>query len=132
MVGESRHLSVRIDRPVDEVYEYDSNPANLAEWAAGLGQGIEQVDGQWVMDSPAGRHVLSFTPRNPFGVLDHQVRTPDGDTVQVPVRVIADGRGSEIIFTLRRRPEMSDQDWEQDATAVSADLATLKQLLERG
>ena len=31
-----RHLSVHIDRPVQDVYDYASDPANAPEWAAGL------------------------------------------------------------------------------------------------
>jgi hypothetical protein len=37
----------------------------------------------------------------------------------------------EVVFTLRRRPEMSDDDYAADGAAVAADLATLKRILER-
>jgi hypothetical protein len=90
------------------------------------------VDGQWVLDSPGGRIVVAFAPRNKFGVVDHYVTTPSGETVYVPMRVIADGAGSELVFTVRREPEMSDADFERDAAAVAADLATLKRLVEAG
>jgi uncharacterized membrane protein len=33
MASESKHLSERINRPADEVYDYASDPANLPEWA---------------------------------------------------------------------------------------------------
>ena len=132
MVWQSRHVSARIDRPIDEVYDYASNPASLGEWAAGLGSSFKQVDGQWVIDSEEGRTLLTFAPRNAFGVLDHWVTTPQGQTVYVPLRVIADGSGCEVVLTVRRLPEMSDQDFERDVAAVAADLATLKQVLERG
>lgn len=48
----------------------------------------------------------------------------------VPVRVIADDSGSEVLFTLRRRPGMTDAEFEADADAVAADLARLKHVLE--
>jgi hypothetical protein len=128
----SRHLSVRIDRPADAVYDYASNPANLSEWAAGLGSSPEQVDGHWVMDTPEGQVVVDFAPRNEFGVVDHRVTTPSGETVYVPMRVIADGDGCEVVFSLRRQPGMSDADLERDEAAVSADLAKIKEILERG
>jgi hypothetical protein len=31
MASETRHLSVSIDRPLAEVYEYASNPANVPQ-----------------------------------------------------------------------------------------------------
>jgi hypothetical protein len=127
---ESRHLSVVIDRPAGEVYAYASNPANLPTWAAGLGTAVAEVDGQWVAESPMGRIVVAFTPQNDLGVLDHDVTLPSGETVNNPMRVIADGPASEVVFTLRRRPEMTDADFARDAEAVTADLARLKRVLE--
>ncbi|MFE9726973.1 SRPBCC family protein [Streptomyces sp. NPDC005794] len=127
---ESRHLGIRIDRPAGEVYAYTSDPSHLPEWAAGLGRSIEEIDGRWIADSPMGRVVVAFAPRNDFGVLDHDVTLPSGETVHNPVRVIADGPGCEVVFTLRRRQGVSTEEFERDAAAVSADLATLKRLAE--
>jgi hypothetical protein len=127
----SRHISTRIDRPVAEVYDYASDPANLPEWAQGLGGSVERTDGQWIAESPMGRVVVAFVRRNEFGVLDHDVTLPSGETVHNPVRVIADGTGSEVVFTLRRRPGMSEEDFRRDGDAVAADLAALKRVMER-
>lgn len=126
------HVTVRIDRPADAVYAYASDPAHLPAWAAGLSASIEESgDGRWIADSPMGRVVVDFAPRNDFGVLDHHVTLPTGETVHNPVRVIADGTGCEVVFTLRHRPGMSAEEFRRDADAVAADLATLKQLTER-
>jgi hypothetical protein len=35
-----------------------------------------------------------------------------------------------VVFTLRRRPGVTDEEFEADAVAVAADLATLRGLLE--
>ncbi|MGH3941588.1 MAG: SRPBCC family protein [Pseudonocardiaceae bacterium] len=131
MASESRHISISIDRPVTEVYDYASSPANLPEWAAGLGSSVHQVDGgHWVADSPMGRVIVAFAERNEYGILDHDVTLPSGETVRNPMRVIAEGRGCEVVFTLRRRPGMSDEDFARDVSAVTADLAMLKRVLE--
>jgi len=131
MASEIRHLSTFIDRPAQEVYDYASDPAHLPEWAAGLSSAMEQVDGQWFADSPMGRIEIDFTPRNEYGVLDHTVRLPSGEATANPMRVLPDGAGCEVVFTLRRRPGMTDEDFAADANAVQADLRTLKQLLEK-
>jgi hypothetical protein len=77
-----------------------------------------------------GRIVVTFVQRNEHGVLDHDVTLPSGETVHNPMRVIPDGSGCEVVFTLRRRPGMSEEDYVRDADAVSADLTTLKRVLE--
>ena len=128
---ESQHLSVHIRRSVDAVYDYASNPENLPYWAEGLSAGIELVDGDWVSISPMGRVIVEMAERNDFGVLDHWVTTPEGDSFYNPMRVIEADGGCEVVFTLRRQPGMSDDAFEADAIAIVTDLATLKGILER-
>jgi hypothetical protein len=77
-----------------------------------------------------GRVGFAFVPRNEYGVLDHDVTLPTGEVVYNPMRVIADGNGCEVVFTLRRRPGMSDEEFARDADAVAADLSRLKRVLE--
>ncbi|NED79393.1 SRPBCC family protein [Streptomyces sp. SID11233] len=128
---ESRHLSICIDRTADDVYTYASDPVNLPAWAHGLGGSIKRTDGRWVAESsPMGRVVVTFVARNDLGVLDHHVTLPSGETVYNPVRVISDGTGSEVIFTIRRQPHLSDADFERDAGTVAADLNRLRELME--
>lgn len=127
----SLHISTHVDRPAQEVYDYASDPSNLPAWAPGLGSSVDRVDGQWIVDSPMGRVVVSFAPANEFGVLDHHVTLPSGETFYNPMRVTVDGVGSEVVFTLRRQPGTSDEDFGRDANAVLADLVTLKRVMER-
>jgi hypothetical protein len=130
MAIESRHLSVFVARPVDEVYAFAADPANLPRWAAGLSSGIEQVDGRWVTQSPMGQVVVSFVPANEFGVLDHQVTLPSGQTFYNPLRVIADSGGSEVVFTNRRAEGTSVEDYERDCAMIAEDLQSLRTILE--
>lgn len=129
---QSEHLAVFIDRPATEVYNYVCQPANLANWAAGLGSSLELLDGRWTARSPMGPVVVEMAEPNSYGVLDHQVTLADGQSFYNPMRVIAAGERCELVFTLRRQPGMTDADFERDAAAVAADLQTVKRLLEAG
>jgi hypothetical protein len=130
MPSESRQISESIDRPATEVYDYAADPANLPAWAPGLGSSVENVDGQWFVDTPAGPAGFAFVERNEFGVLDHEVTLPSGDVIYNPMRVVPNGDGCEVVFTLRRLPGVSSEDFERDASLVQADLTRLKQVLE--
>ena len=62
--------------------------------------------------------------------MDHWVDT--GETVvHVPLRVMANGNGAEVMLTLYRQPGMSDDDYSSDVKLVSRDLKALKALIER-
>lgn len=133
MTAMSQHLSIAIDRPSSAVYEYAADPANLPRWAGGLTSAtVEQVDGQWVADSPMGRVTISFVAQNDFGVLDHVVTLPSGESVYNPMRVIPYGDASEVVFTLRQSPGMSDDEFARDAESVRTDLDSLRRVLEAG
>ena len=130
MIFKSLHISVSINCPADKVYEFASNPENLPKWAAGLGESIKNVDGDWIAETPMGRIKVKFADKNKFGVLDHDVTLPSGAKFYNPMRVFPNNDGSELIFTLYRQPDMSDQMFAEDADAVTRDLRKLKTLLE--
>lgn len=104
----SRTLAVSIGRAPADVHAFVSDPRNLPRWAAGL--------------DPTLR--VRFAETNALGVADHWVTLPDGSEVHVPLRVVANGGGSEVLFTLfDPSPE--------DVKLVERDLQTLKTALER-
>jgi hypothetical protein len=132
MTWEVRHVSVAIARPAAEVVRFAGDPRRLPEWAAGLAAGVRPgEDGaSWIADSPMGEVVVRFVPPNDFGVLDHDVTLPDGTVVHNPLRVLPNGEGSEVVFTLYRRDGMDEAAFEADGAAVAADLERLRDLLE--
>ena len=133
MTAYSEHIGVTIERPVEVVYAFAADPSNLPRWAAGLSAAIaEDSDGRWIADSPMGKVVVEFAPRNAYGVLDHIVTLESGERVDNPVRVVANGGGSDVVVTVRKRSGMSRDDFARDVAAVRADLEKLKQLLEDG
>jgi uncharacterized protein YndB with AHSA1/START domain len=131
---EVRHVSVSINRPPDVVYRFAAAPENMPKWAAGLGTSFRlRDDGSWIAEGgPAGTATVRFVERNRLGVLDHDVTLPSGETVHNPLRVLPNSKGSEVVFTLFRRPGVSASQFAQDANAVEKDLGTLRRLLEGG
>lgn len=127
----AKHISISINRPFKEVYEFAANPENLPNWAAGLSQASVVKSGdEWICDSPMGQIRVKFAEKNKFGVMDHDVILPNGETNHNPFRVLPNQAGSEVVFTLYRLPRMTDQDYKEDARQIEKDLAKLKALLE--
>jgi hypothetical protein len=128
---ESRTITVRIARPFNKVYEFLVDPADWNQWAFGLGRNIRHSQHGWIADSDGGVARVQFTPQNSFGVVDHTVIRPSGQHVYIPMRLIANGSGCELLFTLFREPNMSDAQFASDAGFVQRDLNGLKSLLEK-
>ncbi len=131
---DSRHVSIWIDAAPEVVYEFAADPQTWPRWAAGLAEGgLRRGADGWVADSPMGVVTVEFSPPNRFGVLDHVVRMPSGERVYNPMRIVpagVDENSCEVLFTVRRRDGMTAEQFDADARAVTADLATLKGLVE--
>ncbi|WP_312360828.1 SRPBCC family protein [Agrobacterium sp.] len=130
-VMQSRIIHLSVEKPWAQVYGFASDPRNMPRWAAGLGGGLKLDGNDWIADGgPLGEVRVNFAPTNEFGVIDHVVTLPDGLKVYNALRVTPNGSGAEVSFTLLRLDGMTDEDFEEDAKAITADLETLKSLLE--
>lgn len=127
-------MSVWINALPEVVYEFAADPQTWPRWAAGLAEGgLRQTADGWVANSPMGQVVVEFSPPNEYGVLDHVVRLPSGEAVYNPLRIVPAGVAEprcEVVFSLRRRPGVTDADFDVDEQAVAADLETLRRLVE--
>ena len=130
-LSEVRNISVSIHRSPADVYGFIANGENIPRWAAGLGAEVRRADRDWIVRGPLGEVRVRFVQRNELGVADHGVTLPTGETVNNPIRVIPNGAGSTVIFTILMRAGVSNQEFDEDSQAVQKDLDTLKALLER-
>lgn len=101
-------------------------------WAAGLSRGIRCEAGRWFTDLPMGVVEVRFTGAVDQGILDRDVTLPGGLVVHDPLRVVPNDRGSEIVFTVFRRDDVSDADFRADVEAGCADLDRLADPPDRG
>jgi hypothetical protein len=77
------------------------------------------------------RRARPFHPPNELGIADHDVTLDTGVAIHNPIRVIPNGAGSTLIFTVLRQPDVSPQQFDEDAKTVENDLKTLKAILEQ-
>lgn len=126
----ARIIHCSIDRNWRDVYAFAEAPENMPLWASGLASGLERDGDDWTARGILGTVKVSFVGHNEFGVIDHTVTIESGLRVYNALRIVPNGTGCEIMFTLLRMPGMSDEQFEADATHVSRDLLALKRLLE--
>lgn len=126
----ARIVHISIERPWRDVYAFAARPENMPLWASGLGAGLEPDGDDWVAHGVLGSVRVHFTPHNDFGVLDHLVTMESGQQVNNALRVVPNGDGTEVMFTLLKLPDMSEEQFKADADWVLKDLTTLKKLLQ--
>jgi hypothetical protein len=126
----SRTITCSINQPPALVYEFASNPENLPQWVRSFCLSVRKSGDEWKMETPTGWIGVRFVAVNDYGVLDHVVTLPDGQSILNPMRVVANGEGCEVMFTLFQLPGMSDEQFAKDAGMVKADLRTLKVVME--
>lgn len=128
----SRTYSISIDRNWRDLYEAIWRPEVFPKWASGLAESdMRNEDGKWLADGPEGAITIRFTPHNDYGVMDHWVDTGEGKEVHVPLRVIQNGAGAEVMLTLFRQPGMDDEMFARDAKWINRDLRALKEFATR-
>ena len=126
----SKTLNVSIRCSPEKVYAFVSNPKNLPKWAEAFCRSVRKEKGAWIIESPDGPVKIRFVKKNDFGILDHYVSPAPGVEVYVPMRVLPNGGGSEVIFTLFQPAGMSDEKFAEDIGWVKRDLRSLKTVLE--
>ena len=125
-----QHISQAIDASVEAVIAVAGDPKQLPRWAAGLSAGIRRESGRWLTDSPMGTVEVRYVGATERGILDHDVTLPDGTIVHNPLRVLRNDQGSEVVFSLFKRPGMTDDEFDADAHLVREDLARLNKLFD--
>lgn len=127
----SRDIRQPVNRTVAQVMAVAADLTRLPEWARGFAAGAEPDGDGWVIEAPFGRVRAVFDVDVDRGILDHDVTMPDRSVVHNRLRVEPRPHGSELVFTIVRRPDMTDEQWREDARAVQADLRSLAALCEK-
>ncbi|MBB3590416.1 hypothetical protein FHX08_000760 [Rhizobium sp. BK529] len=127
----ARIVHISIDRDWRDVYDFAGRPENMPLWASGLATGLKPDGEDWIAEGPLGTIRVSFVPANEFGIIDHTVMIESGLRVYNALRIVPNGDGCEVMFTLLRLPGMTDDQFAADAAHVQKDLATLKSMMEK-
>lgn len=124
-------ITITIAGDWQKVYGFISDLDNFPLWAKTFCRSVKKLDGTWYeIETPQGAVKIRLALRNEFGVVDHYIISPKGEEVYVPIRVIPNGTGCEVQFTLFQRPRMTDEMFVCDRALVEQDLATLKKRME--
>jgi len=86
-------------------------------------------DGWWSFTGPHGKSRLKFNENKSFGILDHQF-IDEESTWNVPMRVVASGDFSEVIITLNKPDELTNDQFDQRMSEMEEMVVTMKKIIE--
>ena len=128
---ETATVSVTIDAPPETVSADIADPSSHPEWATEFFSGTaeDKGDGTWQMNVPrmGGPVLMRIEGDTTQGVIDMYLAplgAPFGSPL--PVRVVPNGDGSDVLFTLTRLPNQTDQEWTGGLESMERELENLK------
>ncbi len=127
----TRTLTVTIDAPLAQVAADLADPTTHPQWATEFYAGPVRptAGGEFVAPVPMMggqvRHKLDADLAR--GILDLYF-APQGAPYgpPIPVRLVPNGDGVDVLWTLTRFPGVSDQAWQQGLAAMARELQALK------
>ena len=86
-------------------------------------------DGWWLFTSPHGNARLKFNENKSLGILDHQY-IDEESSWNVPMRVVSSGDFSEVVITLNKPNELTDEQFDQRVSEIGEMIVTMKNIIE--
>jgi hypothetical protein len=123
--------SISIQAPPGAVLDVVGEPRNLPRWAPEFARGIRADADGWLVDTGAGELRIEVRVSRALGTVDLLRPTaPGAAETGAFARVIANGAGSEFLFTLFFPPESDDAVVESQRAVVDEELRTVRALAE--
>ncbi|MEW6681904.1 MAG: SRPBCC family protein [Nitrospirota bacterium] len=122
--------TITINTAPKVVFDFVANPENLPKWAVVFCRGLRHEESRWIVTTPEGDMVIRYESDAKTGAIDMYVTV--SPSVESPAfsRVLANGEGSEYVFTFFQPPGLPDEEFRNQTEALKKELGVLKGLLE--
>ena len=86
-------------------------------------------DGWWSFTGPYGKSKLKFNKNKSMGILDH-LYVDEESSWNVPMRVVSSGDFSEVIITLNKPDELTDEQFDKRMAEIEEMVVSMKKIIE--
>lgn len=124
MVVKSHVISITVNKKPDYVFQI------LLNWPSKMCTDAKKGDdGWWSFTTPRGQAKMKFHENDLFRILDHEF-VDDEATWDVPMRVVPNDDGSEVIITLFKPASFSDELFSERMKEMEKMMESMKQIIE--
>ena len=120
----SRTISVTVNKKTGEAFD-----AILQIPPKMMSDAKMNSDGWWSFTGPHGKSKLKFNENKSFGILDHRY-IDEESSWDVPMRVVSSGDFSEVIITLTKPDELTDEQFDERMSEIGAMVVSMKNIIE--
>ena len=85
--------------------------------------------GWWLFTGPYGKSMLKFNENKSLGILDHQY-IDEESSWDIPMRVVSNGDVSEVLITLNKPDEITDEQFDLRVEELSDMFNSMKNIIE--
>jgi len=123
-VSRSRTLSITVKKKTGDAFDAIlSMPPKMMPGAK------INDSGWWSFTGPHGKSKLKFNENKSLGILDHQY-VDEESSWDVPMRVVSNGDFSEVVITLNKPDEITDEQFDQRMTEIGEMFDSMKNIVE--
>ena len=120
----SRTISITVNKTTSDAFDAILQVPSKMMPAAKIND-----DGWWSFAGPYGKSKLKFNENKTLGILDHQY-VDEESAWNVPMRVVPSGNFSEIVITLNKPDELTDEQFNQRMSEISEMVVSMKNIIE--
>ncbi|MGY5152275.1 MAG: hypothetical protein ACW9XA_08410 [Candidatus Nitrosopumilus sp. bin_6a] len=123
-MGRSRTITMTVKKKTGDAFDAILNMPSKMMPDAKIND-----SGWWSFTGPHGKSKLKFNENKSFGILDHQF-IDEESSWDVPMRVVSNGDFSEVIITLNKPDEITDEQFDQRMDELNEMFDSMKNILE--
>src|SRR5262245_61195873 len=101
-------LTASLPASADSTYKHISDPDNLPYWHSSFCKALKRDSGSLFVESPRGNVLVHFIRGDHSLVLDIVVLMAEGVRLTHAIRLLPNGDGSEIVWTLIKPDGLSE------------------------
>ena len=123
-MGRSRTITMTVKKKTGDAFDAILNMPSKMMPDAKIND-----SGWWSFTGPHGKSKLKFNENKSLGILDHKF-IDEESSWDVPMRVISNGDFSEVIITLNKPDEITDEQFDQRMDELNEMFDSMKNILE--
>ncbi len=123
-MGRSRTIAITVERKTGDAFD-----AILKMPPKMMPDAKINGSGWWSFTGPHGKSMIKFNENKLLGILDHQY-VDEESSWDVPMRVVSNGDVSEVVITLNKPDEITDEQFDLRMEELAEMFTSMKNIIE--